>query len=154
MDKRYKKLMLDQVDDSLKQFKSLATVDRPAKGWIKAIRVAIGMTGPQLAVRLGISAPGVFAMETSEANNKITLNALNRAAEALDCKVVYALVPNSSLNKFVDAQAHRKTEALVKPVAHTMKLEKQLPKRNALERETNRIARELAENLSSTLWDE
>ncbi|MCK4578842.1 MAG: mobile mystery protein A [Candidatus Marinimicrobia bacterium] len=154
MDKRYKKLMLDQMDNSLKQFKRLGKVNRPPRGWIRAIRLAIGMSGPQLASRLGISPPGVFSMEESEANNRITLKSLNRAAEALDCTVIYALVPNSSLKKMVDVQARKMAEALVQPVSHTMKLEKQLPQPSALARDTETITQELVDNLSSRFWDE
>ncbi len=154
MEKRYKKLTLDQMDDSLKQFKGLGKAKRPPRGWIRAIRVAIGMSGPQLADRLGISPPGVFAMEKSETEEKITLKTLNRAAEALDCTVVYALIPNSSLSKMVDNQARKVAEGHVKYVSHTMKLEQQLPQQSALERETKRIAEDLTHNLSRQLWDD
>ncbi len=93
-------------------------------------------------------------MEESEANNRITLKSLNRAAEALDCTVIYALVPNSSLKKMVDVQARKMAEALVQPVSHTMKLEKQLPQPSALARDTETITQELVDNLSSRFWDE
>lgn len=153
MEKRYKRLTLDQMDDSLKQLKGLEKAKRPPRGWIRAIRVAIGMSGPQLAKRLGISPPGIFAMEQSESEEKITLKTLNRAAEALECTVAYALIPNSSLRKMVDNQARKVAEELVKNVSHTMKLEQQLPRQRALERETKRIAEDLADNLSRQLWD-
>lgn len=154
MEKQYKKLMLEQMDDTFKRFKKLGEINRPTRGWIRAIRQTIGMSGPQLASRLGISPPGVYSMEESEANYKITLKTLNKAAEALDCTVVYALLPNNSLKKMVDAQARRSAEALVMPVAHTMKLEKQLPRPSALVRDIERMTQELIDNLPIWLWNE
>ena len=154
MEKQYKKLMPDQMDISLKQFKSLGQVSRPPRGWIRAIRRAIGMSGPQLASRLGISPPGVFSMEASEASYKITLKTLNKAAAALDCTVVYALVPNTSLKKMVATQARNIAQALVRSVAHSMKIENQLPGPDALGRDTERITQELIDNLPSRLWNE
>ena len=130
------------------------SVNRPPKGWIRAIRLAIGMSGPQLARRLGMSPPGVFSMEESEANYRITLKTLNKAAEALECTVVYALVPNSSLKKMVDAQARRIAEELLKPISHTMMLEKQLPQMSALVRDMERITQEIIDSMPKRLWDE
>jgi len=154
MDAHYKRITLDQVDKTLRQFKSLVKTDRPSRGWIRAIRMALGMSGPQLASRLGISQPAVFALEKSEANYKITLKSLIKAAEALDCTVVYALVPDSSLKEMIRTQATRKAENQVMNVSHTMMLENQLPDDSAVERQTSWITRELIENLPNTLWNE
>lgn len=65
----------------------------PSKGWIRAIREALGMSLRQMASRLGTSAPGARKLEESEANGTISLKSLRRAAEALDCIIIYALVP-------------------------------------------------------------
>ena len=73
----------------------------PPKGWIKAIREALGVTGVQFAKRLLVRPQSVDALEKSEANDSIKLEALRRAAEALDCTLVYALVPNTSLGEAV-----------------------------------------------------
>src|SRR5712671_3155759 len=69
----------------------------PPKGWVRAIRDALGMTGVQFARKLGIRPQSVDALERSEANEAIQLKTLRRAAEALDCTLVYALVPNATL---------------------------------------------------------
>ena len=97
----------------------------PPKGWVRAIRDALGMTGVQFARRLKIRPQSVEALEKSEANGSIQLKTLRRAAEALDCTLVYALVPNTSLEGAVSARARKIARRELGRVAHTMKLEAQ-----------------------------
>jgi predicted DNA-binding mobile mystery protein A len=73
----------------------------PVRGLIKAIREALGMTTAQLAKRLDVKQPSVVAIEQSEAKGTIELATLRRVAEALDCTLVYALVPNKPLEAAV-----------------------------------------------------
>jgi predicted DNA-binding mobile mystery protein A len=97
----------------------------PPKGWIRAIRDALGMSGVQLAKRLKVSPQTVEAMEKSEAAGTIQLNTLKRAAEALDCTLVYALIPRTSLESTVKNRARQIANAALARVSHTMKLEDQ-----------------------------
>lgn len=97
----------------------------PPKGWVRAIRDALGMTGVQFAKRLEIRPQSVEALEKSEANGSIQLKTLRRAAEALDCTLVYALVPNTSLEGAVSERARKIAKRELGRVAHTMKLEAQ-----------------------------
>jgi predicted DNA-binding mobile mystery protein A len=50
---------------------------------------------------------------------------LRRAAEALDCTLVYALVPNSSLEAVIEARARKIATRELHRVSHTMRLEAQ-----------------------------
>src|SRR6266404_8337614 len=82
------------------RFKDLGPATRyvsPVRGWIKAIREALGMSTAQLAMRLGVKQPSVVALEQSEAKGTIELATLRRVAKALDCTLVYALVPGKPL---------------------------------------------------------
>jgi predicted DNA-binding mobile mystery protein A len=83
------------------------------------------MTGVQFAKRLGVRPQSVEALEKSEANGAIQLKTLRRVAEALDCTLVYALVPNASLEGAVNKRARRIALRELGRVAHTMKLEAQ-----------------------------
>ena len=83
------------------------------------------MSGPQLAGRLSVRPQTIDAMEKSEAGGTIQLDTLRRAAAALDCTLVYALVPNGSLTGAVAARARALAARDVRRVAHTMKLEAQ-----------------------------
>jgi predicted DNA-binding mobile mystery protein A len=97
----------------------------PPKGWIRAIRDALGMTTAQLGARLGITHQGVSALERSEASGAISLSTLRRAAEALNCRLVYALVPHKSLAEAFDRQARQIALRDLERVEHSMRLEDQ-----------------------------
>jgi predicted DNA-binding mobile mystery protein A len=97
----------------------------PTKGWIRGIRDALGMTGVRLAKRLRVSPQTVEAMEKSEASGSIQLSTLRRAAEALGCTLVYALVPNTSLDDAMKQRARKIAIRDLQRVAHSMKLEAQ-----------------------------
>ncbi len=110
------------------RFASIGPVRRftpPAKGWIKAVREALGMTTEQLARRLRIKQPSVIALERSEVKGSIELATLRRVAEALDCTLVYALVPNKSLETTIYERAREFARRRLEPVEHSMLLEDQ-----------------------------
>jgi len=97
----------------------------PVRGWIKAIREAVSMSSAQLAKRLGVRQPSVVALEQSEAKGTIELATLRRVAEALDCTLVYALLPNKSLDSMVRDRALALARRRFAPVEHSMRLEDQ-----------------------------
>ncbi|GLQ93768.1 mobile mystery protein A [Dyella acidisoli] len=98
---------------------------RPNQGWIRAIRQALGMTAEQLGHRMGITQATLSGLEASEINGAIRLATLRKAAEAMNCTLVYALVPNTSLEDIVQGQARKVAAEQLKPVEHTMLLENQ-----------------------------
>lgn len=114
-----------RLDDRLAALKPEERFTPPPKGWIRAIRDALGMTGVQLATRMKLRPQTIEALEKSEASGTIQLNSLRRAAAALDCTVVYALVPNDSLEQAVTERARKIAVRDLARVAHTMKLEAQ-----------------------------
>ena len=114
-----------RLDERLAVLKPENTLLPPPKGWVRAIRDALGMTGPQFAARLKITPQSVADIEKSEATGSIQLKTLSRAAEALDCTLVYALVPKTSFEGAVQSRARRMAMKELKRVAHTMKLEDQ-----------------------------
>jgi len=110
------------------RFQELGPVTRyasPVRGWIKAIRGALGMSTAQLAKRLRVKQPSVVALEQSEAKGAIELATLRRVAEALDCTLVYALIPNQPLEAMVRDRARTFARRRLEPVEHSMLLEDQ-----------------------------
>lgn len=97
----------------------------PPKGWVRAIREALGMSGVQFSARLGVRPQSVEALEKSEATGTIQLKTLRRAAEALNCTLVYALVPKTSLSETVRERARKIALRDLGRVSHTMRLEAQ-----------------------------
>jgi predicted DNA-binding mobile mystery protein A len=122
----------------------------PARGWIKAIREGLGMSTRQLAGRLNISQPSVTALEQSEAKGSIELASLRRVAEALDCTLVYALVPKKPLEAMVRDRARAFLRRRREPIEHSMALEDQKVSVRDLEARLDEIIRETNPRL---FWD-
>lgn len=135
------------------KFEAIRPVERfamPPKGWIRAIRDALGMSLRQVAERLGTTAPGVRKLEESEANGTISLKTLRRVAEALDCVVIYALVPKTSLTAMVDQRAREIALRALGRVSHSMALEDQQVDRDLEARIERYIANAITDR---NLWD-
>src|ERR1700740_955382 len=93
------------LDKRFAAVRPLANTPRPPKGWLRAVRDALGMTTAQYARRLGVSQPRIVELEHSEASGSVTLNTPQRAAEVLGCRLVYALVPEKPLADTVRERA-------------------------------------------------
>jgi predicted DNA-binding mobile mystery protein A len=153
MRKTRKSLVLQQLDETLARFAGLKTV-RPPKGWIRAVREALGMSGRQFAGRLGVTPPRVTVLEREELTGGLSLKTLRQAAEALDCEVVYALVPRSSLQQTVRRQAEKVAAAQLSRVAYSMVLESQGLTVEEQRRALNSKVEELVDALPKTLWND
>src|SRR5580658_263188 len=112
-----------RLDERFKKFGAVSSYVVPVRGWIKAVREALGMTTAQLAKRLVIKQPSLVAIEQSEAKGTIELATLRRVAEALDCTVVYALIPKRPLEAMVRDRARLFSRLRRGPVEHSMLLE-------------------------------
>jgi predicted DNA-binding mobile mystery protein A len=125
---------------------------RPPRGWVKAIREALGMTTAQLAKRLGISQPSAVGLEKAEAAKVITLETLERAARALDCTLVYVLVPRKPLETIVRERAREKARERLRTISHSMSLEDQRVREEDEHEQLERLAQKLLEGPGSALW--
>jgi len=142
------------LDKRLNALRSSPVFTRPPKGWLRAIRDALGMTTRQVAAKCGVSQPTVTAWEKGEVQNSITFGKLREAAEALDCELVYALVPRKSLNQMVEERAVQVVDAQLSNIDHSMRLEGQGLKREGLEAERKRMIDELLRSNPGDLWKE
>jgi len=97
------------------------------------------MTAGDLADRMGVSQPSVTRLEQSERDGVVRLDTLTRVADALECDVVYALVPRRPLEDMVTAQARRRARERVAQVAHTMALEDQAVAGLSLSEQVDRL---------------
>lgn len=146
---KFKQLQLKTLDSHIA---TIRICDRPTEGWIRSIRKAIGMSMRQLAERIGITQQSTLKLEENELDNSITLKTLKKAAEAMDCKLVYAIVPNQgNLDDIVKKQAYNKAKSIVIPVNHTMLLEAQ--EVGNLKEKIAETANELANELNSKFWN-
>lgn len=126
--------------------------DRPEEGWIRSVRLALGMSAAQLGQRMGISAQSVTDMEQRETSGRVTLGRLEQAAKALNCELRTVLVPQISLEKTVQDQADLKAGLQNSDVTHTMRLEAQSEGVNEALRLSNAREVWLTRDLTR-LWD-
>ena len=143
----FRSLRLKQLERALASFRPAASVARPVKGWVRAIREAIGVSSAELARRMGTSRQLSLQQEKAEAEDRITLKSLRALSEALDCDLVYALVPKAgSLDDLMHNRARAQAKKNVLGVEHSMALEDQAVGNvdEAIEAETRRIARKRA----------
>jgi len=138
------------LDERLKELGPVSRYTPPVKGWVKAIREALGMTAEQLGRRLGVKQPSVIQLEQSEARGSIELATLRRVAEALDCTLIYAFVPKKSLEETVRARARNFIRRRLAPVEHSMLLEDQKVQGKA---EEERVDEALRETSPSKFWE-
>lgn len=125
-----------QLDTTLARFEPAADLAPPRKGWIRAIRNALGMSGRQLALRLGLSKQSVARMEKDEVTGALSLKTLRRVAEGMDCVLVYGLVPRESLEKMVHDRALTLVSGQMGHIKETMGFE------------------DLVDRMPSNFWDE
>lgn len=125
---------------------------RPPRGWIRAIRQALGMTTGQLAHRLGLGQSSVVDLEKSEAMGTIRLSSLKKAAEALNCTLVYALVPNEPLEEMVRGRKEAIANRAFYMVDQTMRLEDQAVEDSEVKR--RHIVAMIDQIDEKTLWRE
>ena len=126
MNTKFRQLRLSQLDRTLQDMRT--SPPRPTSGWISSVREALGITLDQIGKQIGSSRQAVQQLERAEATDRITLGALRRAAEAMGCELVYALVPKSgTFVELAERPVRDRAARDVKSVMHTMMLEDQKP---------------------------
>ena len=154
MGSNFAELKLRQLDATLSRWRAAELPSRPSSGWLKVIREALGMTATYQAKKLGVTTSTVTRLETSEADDTISLGTLRRAAEALGCELQYALVPKRSLADTLDARATALARQQMGTISHTMALEAQATSPETVEAQTRALAESLLKGSRRTLWRE
>ena len=154
MKPKLKKLARVQLDQNLARLGPLKTLQPPGKGWIRSIRTTLGMTGAQLANRLQTNKQRISRIEQDEVLGRLTLTTLRRVAEALDCRLVYGLVPNQSLEKMVEQHAQALAQKRLKRSNQMMRLEKQELSDDAKASLLKDLVQEIMDEMPKALWDE
>lgn len=94
------------LDRRAATMKPVSQYTTPRSGWVRAVREALGMSAADLGRLMGVSRASVRSLEKNELSGSIQLSTLKRAAEAMGCTLIYALVPNESLDATVRREAH------------------------------------------------
>ncbi len=145
-------LRLIQLDQALMSWRDL-TESPPASGWLRDIRMALGISTRQAAQRAGISQSSWVDAEQREIAGTISLGQLRRLGAALDCRLLHALVPDRPLRHKVEARAEQLAQTEVNAVAHSMALEQQRADDEYTRLQITQRKQELLRGRRSRLWD-
>lgn len=119
---KIKRQQLQEKIDLLKQFMQRTGHN----SWVRMMREALGINQTQLAKLIGTSQPRVVKIEKDEADRKITLETLDKIADAMNMKLVYGFVPKGeSLEEIVESRARKIALERLKRIGHSMALEEQ-----------------------------
>jgi predicted DNA-binding mobile mystery protein A len=138
------------VDTAAASALSLRT---PPEGWLRTVRNALGMSGAELARKMGVTRARVAQAEHSELTGGVTLKSMQAIAEAMGCRLVYAIIPPSGrIDDIITAQARKKATAIVSTASKHMALENQALSNDKFAQEVERLTQEIAREMPSDFW--
>jgi predicted DNA-binding mobile mystery protein A len=149
--KRSQRAQARQALDAKVTALDVAAFTPPTAGWVRAIRDALGMTTRQMAGRMGVTAMAIFSLEESERAGTVRLDTLRRAADALECDLVYTLVPRVGLDEAVHRRALDRARHEIPRIDRTMRLEDQGLDAVELQRRIEEFAAQLVD--TRAIWD-
>ena len=147
-------LIREQLDTALRPMAVLTRIQVPAKGWIRAIREALGMSSRQLGARLGVSQQRATVIESAERGGNLSIKTMRAVAEALDCEFVYAFVPRHGIQGTVRQRAEAITSRRLGRVVQTMQLEDQGLSVRENDSIQEALISEIISNMPRTFWDD
>lgn len=124
----------------------------PKEGWVRTVRKALGMSGAQLAGRLGLSRNRISVLERKEVESEITLNQLRDLAEQLNCDLTYALVPRKPVEKIIEDRAIEIATQNMDANAQNMFLEAQSIDKEAQERLFEQVKNDVIASGGRVIW--
>lgn len=131
-----------------------ARLNVPPEGWLKTLRKALGMSGAQLGRLLGVSRAQIAQSEKNELSGALTLRTMHAMAEAMGCRVVYAIVPAGKVEDLLAKRAKEKARQIMTRVNTHMALENQTLGEKNRRFELQRLEHELLNEMPSDLWDD
>ncbi len=154
MEWKYRNIALEQLDEKVRDVKILGNLSRPPKGWIKSTREALGMTMAQLGKRAsGIPQPNISRLEKQEISGSTSIETMESIARALNCKFVYAFIPETSFRETVMQQARKVARKKISYVSHSMHLEDQELTNDEIEKQVESLALEILQKKPRIIWD-
>lgn len=149
-----KKLLIEQLDQKLANFKDAGMVLVPQKGWVNTIRTSLNMTRDQLGAKLGLTKGAIQKIEEREATGQITINKLKDVGNALNMKFVYGFIPkDGTIESLVNLKAEKLAQKIVLRTNQNMKLEDQGIGDEKIAETIKELAYEIKREMRKSLWD-
>lgn len=146
-------LRIRQTEEAVRPFRQLLNANPPRRGWVRAIQEALGITNVQLAKRLGLRPQTIEDMQGYEVSGTIKLQTLRKLAEALGCRVVYAVVPAEPLDEIRRNRAREVARRQIQRVTHSMNLEDQGISSTEEDRQLEILVQKLLAGNPKKLWE-
>ena len=148
------KLLIEQLDQKLTNFKDAAMVLVPQKGWINTIRTTLNMTRDRLGTKLDLTKGAIQKIEEREATGQITLNKLKDVGKALDMQFVYGFVPkDGTIDNLINIKSRALARKIVLRTNQNMKLEDQGIGDEKINKTIKDLANEIKREMRKSLWD-
>ena len=148
------KLQIEQLETKIRAYAPLPSIATPPTGWVKAIRLALGMSLQQLANHLSITKQSAQEIEKREKDGAVSIKSLREAARALDMELVYGFVPkDGTLDALIDRKARELATKIVSRTSNTMKLEDQENSQERIKKAIDERASILKNEMPKVLWD-
>jgi predicted DNA-binding mobile mystery protein A len=127
----------------------------PPEGWLRTVRKALGMSGAELARKMGVTRARVTQAEHAELSGGVTLKSMQATAEAMGCRFVYVIIPSSGrIEDVITAQARKRAMAIVGTASKHMALENQKLPDDKIAEEVERLTREIAQEMPPDFWSD
>ena len=111
------------------------------------------MSGREVGARAGVSRNAIYQAERNERDGAITIKQMEKLAEALGGRFVYAIIPKGSVDDVVRAQARRKAEALIRRASAHMALEKQALPKAQTDQRIDDLAEQFVREMPHDFWE-
>ena len=149
-----KKLLIEQLDQKLANFKDAGMVLIPQKGWVNTIRTTLNMTRDQLGSKLDLTKGAIQKIEEREATGQITINKLKDVGNALNMKFIYGFIPkDGTIESLINLKAEKLARKIVLRTNQNMKLENQGISEDKINHSINDLANEIKREMRKSLWD-
>lgn len=129
-------------------------IELPPEGWLCTVRKALGMSAAQLARRLGVTRAQVSKTEKGELNGTVSLKTLQNMAEAMGCRLTYAIIPDTNVEDILAARAQQQATRRVEEAHKHMALEDQTLSQDQITFEVDRLQKDILQNPPADFWDD
>jgi predicted DNA-binding mobile mystery protein A len=147
-------LILEQTDKKILILRKAEKASMPSKGWIYAIRQALGMSLRQLGNRMGITPQSVREIEEREKDGTVSLKVLRQFGEAVNIKLIYGFIPEKGkLEDMIEHRAYEIAREIVSRTSATMQLEDQENSPGRIKKAVREKAEDLKREMPRFLWD-
>lgn len=147
-----KHVVLQQLMSRVKATRSLHPPKLPKDGWVRTIRKTLGMSGAQLARKMGYTRNRISVLEKKEATGDISINQLRELANGLNADLTYYIVPQKDPEQLIKDQAQKKATEIIQNTHQNMYLELQQIDQKALKEQIRFLADEIQRKGGKALW--